>query len=99
VKTAVEREFGVDNIMVQIANCESVGFRQFDKDGNVLRGKQNPQDVGVFQINEHYHLESSKKLGLDIYTLAGNIAYARYLYDTQGVQPWNWSRPCWGKYL
>lgn len=82
--------------MVDIASCES-HFRQLNKDGNILRGEQNPLDVGAFQINEHYHLEAAKKMGLDIETLEGNIKYARYLYDTQGTKPWNWSRACWIK--
>lgn len=82
-------------IMQKIAWCES-GHRQFDENGEVLRGRQNPQDVGLFQINEYYHLEDSKKLGYDIYTIEGNIAYALYLYQQQGTTPWNWSRECWG---
>ncbi len=97
VKLAVEKEFGIGSVMSMIAKCESVGYRQYDESGNVLRGKINPDDIGVFQINTYYHLESSKKMGLDIFTLQGNIAYAKYLYDTQGTRPWNWSKGCWGK--
>lgn len=96
IKTILESEFGVGSVMVKIAECESQ-FRQFDKDGNVLSGVQNNLDKGVYQINEKYHLEASKKFGVDIYTLEGNIAYAKYLYATQGTKPWGWSRGCWGK--
>lgn len=81
-------------MMVNVARCEST-FREFGKDGEVLRGKVNPLDRGIFQINETYHLRDSAKMGIDIYTIEGNIAYARYLYDTQGTKPWNWSRGCW----
>jgi hypothetical protein len=83
-----------------ILSCESGGGgkpKQFNSDGTVLRGRVNRSDVGAAQINEYYHLQASKRLGYDIYTLEGNIAYAKYLYDTQGTQPWSASKPCWGK--
>lgn len=79
-----------------IATCES-SLSQFDQDGNVLRGVVNSKDTGVFQINEYYHLEDSKKLGFDIYTLEGNIAYAMYLLKVDGSRHWEYSKDCWSK--
>lgn len=58
----------------------------------VYRGQINPHDIGLFQINEVYHAAEAKHRGLDIFTLAGNIAYARVLYDRNGTHDWNWSR-------
>jgi len=84
-------------IMIQVARCES-RFRQLDKDGSIHRGVVNPADVGVMQINEYYHLETSQKKNYNIYILEGNTAYARELYEKQGTQPWSSSKPCWGKY-
>jgi cytochrome c556 len=81
-------------IMVRIAKCES-GLRQFDSNGDVLRGKVNPQDVGMFQINEKYHLEKAKELGYDIYTTEGNIKMAAYIYLTEGAKAWSASSKCW----
>ncbi len=83
-------------ILKKIAYCESQN-RQFTQEGEVLRGRINPQDIGVMQINEKYHLGTAKKLGFDIYTLEGNIDYAKYLYETQGVKPWVHSSKCWDK--
>ena len=83
-------------ILKKIAVCESHN-RQFDENGNVLRGLVNSQDVGVMQINEKYHLKEAQKLGLDIHTLEGNIDYAKHLYETQGVRPWVHSSKCWDK--
>jgi hypothetical protein len=83
--------------MIQIARCEST-FRQLDADGEVHRGKVVPQDVGVMQINETYHLATAEKENYNIYTLEGNTAYARDLYERQGTTPWNSSKACWGKY-
>jgi hypothetical protein len=96
IRDQVESYFYDIPIMVDIAQCES-HFRQFAKDGEVYRGKVNNRDVGVMQVNEDYHLETSKKLGIDIYTLEGNMQYARYLYEKEGATPWNSSKPCWGK--
>ena len=83
-------------VMADIARCESQ-YRQFDKDGSVHRGVVNHADVGIMQINEFYHGDVAKKMGLDLYTLDGNVSYARSLYEKEGVTPWNSSKPCWGK--
>lgn len=77
-----------------IAYCES-NHRQFTSSGEVLRGKENPSDVGVYQINEQYHLEHSRKLGYDIYTTEGNIDYAMWLLKNEGGRHWYWSAKCW----
>jgi hypothetical protein len=84
-------------ILAEIAKCEST-FRQFDKNGNVLRGKVNSDDIGIMQINKYYHQIDAEKLGFDIYTLEGNLAYAKWLYGKYGDKPWVHSSPCWSKY-
>ena len=81
-----------------IAFCESSN-RHFDRNGQVLRGIQNQDDVGLFQINEKYHLRRSQELGIDIYTLEGNVRYAMLLLADQGMQPWHWSQNCWSNKL
>src|SRR3990167_2446320 len=30
-------------------------------------------------------------------SIQGNVAYAKYLYEKEGVQPWASSSPCWSK--
>lgn len=84
-------------ILTEIAFCES-SYKHIDGEGNVIRGRVDSRDVGVMQINERYHLETAQKLGYDIHTIEGNMAYAKYLYDKQGTRPWSASEPCWGKY-
>lgn len=81
-------------VLKDISWCESRD-RQFNPDGSVYRGKINPKDVGQWQINEYWHLASSIKLGIDIYTQAGNEAYALVLYNKNGTRDWNASRTCW----
>jgi hypothetical protein len=93
-KEIVEEYFSDAPVMKDVAYCES-RFRQYDQYGNVLRGEVNRADVGVMQINERYHLSTALRLGYDIYSLEGNIAYAMYLYKTQGTNPWVHSSNCW----
>lgn len=81
-------------ILAEIARCEST-FRHTDSKGNILRGIENSDDVGVMQINEYYHGESAKKLGYDISTLEGNMAFAKRLYENYGTSPWSASAKCW----
>lgn len=81
-------------IAVAIARCES-RIRQYDATGQVLRGELTPADVGIFQINEKYHLERSRGLGYDIYTSEGNIGYAMWLLKKEGQKHWKASSKCW----
>ena len=96
VEEYIKTEYADTPILIAIAQCES-SFRQFNPDGTVVRGKVNSHDVGVMQINETYWLGKSKSLGDDIYTIEGNAAYAKYLYDNQGTDPWSSSSKCWAQ--
>ncbi len=96
---AIVREYFSDiPIMIQVARCESQ-FRQTLQDGSVLRGRVDPRDTGVMQINTYYHGETAKQLGLDLENIYDNMAYARDLYERQGTQPWSASAPCWDRTL
>ncbi len=96
VEDAVREYFADIPLMVEISKCES-RYRQFEPNGDIFRGKINANDVGALQINETYHLKRAQKLGYDVHSLQGNMAYARLLYEEQGPQPWSSSYPCWGK--
>lgn len=96
VESIIYNEYNLPIELQNIRKCESHN-RQFDSNGDVLRGIVNNEDVGEFQINEYYHLSDSKKMGLDIYDTIGNRKYALYLYRTQGTKPWNASKDCWSK--
>ena len=90
----IRKEYADRPILIDIARCES-NFRQFDGNGDIVRGKANREDVGVMQINEKYQGSTAKLLGMDIYTVEGNIAYGKHLYDEQGSKPWSASKKCW----
>ncbi len=96
IQQYVEIYFADTPVMIDIAKCES-RYRQFGTDGSVFRGVVNTKDVGVMQINEFYHGKTADKLGLDLYSIQGNVAYARYLYNKEGTAPWASSSPCWDK--
>lgn len=97
-ETAVRDYFSDIPVMVQVARCEST-FRHTLADGSVLRGRVDNRDVGVMQINTYYHGDTADQLDLDLESLYDNMAYARYLYEKQGTQPWSASEPCWGRTL
>src|SRR3569832_2633295 len=70
-------------VLAEIASCES-HFTPFDKNGKVVKNA-NSSAVGVFQIMSSIHATfADEKLGLDIYSLQGNAAYARNIFDRQG---------------
>jgi hypothetical protein len=93
---AVREYFSDIPIMAEVAWCESRFAHVDPATGEPLRGFMNSDDVGVMQINQHYHRDTAEKMGLVIENFEDNLAYARYLYDTQGTQPWSASMPCWG---
>jgi hypothetical protein len=94
-EAAVRTYFSDIPIMASIAYCEST-FRHTLADGSVLQGRVDSADTGVMQINKRYHNATAEDLGLNLDDLEDNMAYARYLYENQGTQPWNASAPCWG---
>ena len=94
VEAYVKAQYANEPILVDVARCEST-YRQFDQTGNILRGEVNSADVGVMQINEKYHASEAVKMGYNIYTTEGNVAFAKYLYDKYGSDPWSSSAPCW----
>lgn len=94
IQEILDTKFKDYPLLVEIARCES-HFRQFDENGEIFRGVVNPDDVGVMQINTHFHEETAKKLNIDLYTLEGNTDYAIYLYNKEGSRPWNYSGACW----
>jgi hypothetical protein len=90
----VRKYFSDKPILAEVARCES-RFRQVDKSGETLVGVVNQSDKGVMQINEYYHGDRAEALDFDIHTLEGNARYARYLFEKEGLRPWNSSSRCW----
>ncbi len=87
VEAKVRAAFSDVPEMITVAKCES-GYRQFAADGSVLRGGTAKGYVGVFQIGESLHKARAAGMAHDIDTIDGNIAYARALYEKNGLSPW-----------
>ncbi len=96
VEADVREYFKDTPILAEIAGCESQ-FRQIGTDGQVIQGKVNRGDLGVMQINKYYHADEAERLGLNLNTLSGNMAFAKWLYDKEGTLPWQSSAVCWDK--
>ncbi len=96
IHTLVRTAFRDTPIMVKIAQCESQMIHGYSN-GRVLQGIIDPDDIGVMQINRRYHGRDARRMGYNIYSAQGNIAFAKYLYRTQGTRPWKASSPCWTK--
>jgi phosphoglycerate dehydrogenase-like enzyme len=99
VEERVREVFDDAPIMVAILRCES-GLKQYDSEtGGPLMNQAGSSATGVAQIMASVHEKAARRLGFDIRTAEGNIAYAEYLYMTEGTRPWKASKHCWGKYL
>lgn len=94
VEALVRANFSDTPIMISIARCETT-FRQFADSGNVFRGGDDNNMIGIFQINGNLHRSIALSRGYNIDEIAGNIGYAKYLYSKQGTSPWLASFPCW----
>jgi hypothetical protein len=81
-------------VMAEVARCES-GFRHTLSDGSILHGRVDSADTGVMQINKRYHQATASAMNLSLDNIYDNMAYARHLYETQGMRPWASSAYCW----
>jgi hypothetical protein len=82
-------------VLLKICKCES-GCRHTIK-GKVIKGKVHPADSGLMQINTEAHADVLKKMNLDADKLEDNIAFAKFLYERDGLKPWKSSKSCWDK--
>ena len=78
----------------KIAYCES-RWRQYNKNGEVLRGTVNRKDIGLFQISMIYWKDEAEQLNINIFEPNGNIDMAIQIYKNHGTDPWKWSKMCW----
>jgi hypothetical protein len=93
-KPAVLPEQRVPPILRKIARCESQNTH-YNRQGNVLRGRVNPHDVGKYQINTAVWGTVATQLGYDLYDEQGNEQMALYLLHHYGSVPWQQSANCW----
>jgi hypothetical protein len=92
----VEAEEVTPAVMERIAECES-GNSHYAKSGQIVtNGNTNGTvDIGKYQINLFYWGDKATELELDLTIEEDNEAFALYLYDLHGTEPWIWSKKCW----
>jgi len=98
----IEKMARLRSELVRICACESTGVAtakptHWNHDGTVKRGKINPRDIGICQINLDWNGDTAERMGLDLFKESDNIWFANWLYGQKGATPWNWSRACWEK--
>ena len=78
--------------------CES-GLKHYNQDGTIVEGEKHPADKGILQINFSAHKkeirEFETQFGISVKTPEGNIKFGEWLYQKEGLRPWNASRSCW----
>jgi len=90
--------------MIPIIRCES-HFKQFAKDGSVLRNTSGSNAIGVAQIMSSKHPDPkivqqyNRRFDMDmsvedfnLNSLEGNLGYALVLYKVRGVRDWECSK-------
>lgn len=84
IEKEIDKVFPDAPIMKTVAWCES---RLNPKAFNPTNGSN---DRGIFQISEKYH-----GVGDEMFDVEKNLAYARKLYDQNGLSDWSASKHCW----
>jgi hypothetical protein len=87
------------SLALRIIYCEGGVQWHIDKPNN--QNKKNGEvwsnDIGYWQINDHFHRLRAMKEGYDIYDPMENLEYGFKLLKRNGTQPWNASKACWNK--
>ncbi len=83
-------------ILAKIAKCESTNLQTKDGQTVIHVNSNNTYDQGKYQINSIWNKEATK-LGYNLAIESDNEAFARYLYNTKGTEPWYSSKACWSK--
>jgi len=92
----VEKEVSAP-VLERIAKCESSG-KHMSNGQVVMSGNSNGSvDVGLFQINVRIWGKVAGDLGYNLTIEEDNKAFAVYLYNNYGTEPWIWSKACWNK--
>lgn len=77
--------------MRAVALCESRLMHRVD--GKLVQNSGTAS--GAFQVLMSVHKKEMLRMGLDPNNDSDYMEYVRYLYDTEGLQPWSESRHCW----
>lgn len=77
-------------------SAENKNYRpEFDPKTDITTMVHWSSDWGYFQVNDYWHEQTAKKMGLDIFNWEDNLEYGFYLLSTDGTRHWAASRHCW----
>lgn len=79
-------------VLDRIAKCES-GGSHLDKNGQVIIN--TTRDAGKYQINVPIWGKKATELGYNLMIEEDNEAFAHWLYENYGTEPWIHSAKCW----
>lgn len=92
----LSKKYNVNETLVRkIIKCESKGFSNIVNNNINKKGEVWSKDFGSMQINDYFHLDTMKKLGLDYYDEYDSLEYGIMLLAKEGTKPWNASKSCW----
>lgn len=86
-------------IIRAIITCESQMYGEAINRNRLPDGTIWSSDFGPLQINDYYHEQTMKNLGLDIHNQYDSLEYGFMLFKSQGVEPWSASKGCWSKII
>jgi hypothetical protein len=86
------KEYGLDYATLdKIVSCES----QYNINAIGRKAKVGV-DMGLLQVNTHYHTERAKSLGYDLNIPEQSFEYGLKLMKSGGLGAWSSSESCWG---
>ena len=84
-------------IIRKIISCESQNNPLATNENKDKNGKVWSVDYSYFQINDYFHKETMKSLGLEITNPWDNLEYGFMLIDKGGFRFWEASKKCWAQ--
>lgn len=93
-------KYGQDtNLAREIIRCESRFDENARNDNYDKKGIYWSSDWGYWQINDYWHVEDAKKLGLDVINnWEDNLEYGFIILKRDGAMAhWSASAHCWNK--
>ena len=84
-------------VLDRIAKCESPTGHW--KNGQVAfyGNKNGSVDIGKYMINNAIWGKKAAEMGYNLAVEKDNEAFAKYLYQNYGTEPWVFTKHCWNK--
>ncbi len=92
----LSKKYNVSSSTVRaVAKCESQLYGSAINYNRLPDGTVWSTDKGYLQINDYYHKDTMKRLGLDWNDEWDSLEYGIMMMSEQGLSPWKASAQCW----